>query len=66
MFSSQKSIAPTPLFETGIIEGIRGGTETIWVVDDDIVIAHMEKNMLTAFWIPGTRLHRQSGPAKGI
>lgn len=35
--------------ETGIVETIRGGDEIVWVVDDDAMIAHMEKSMLDHF-----------------
>ena len=40
---------PNDHAEADIVEGIRGGDETIWVVDDDLMIAHMEKSMLKHF-----------------
>ncbi|WP_419657926.1 transporter substrate-binding domain-containing protein [Desulfosarcina variabilis] len=38
--------------ETGMVKQIRGGHETIWVLDDDAMIAHMEKSMLAHFGYP--------------
>ena len=44
-----KIARPDDHAETDRVEGIRGGDETIWVIDDDTMIAHMEKSMLAHF-----------------
>ena len=35
--------------DAGLVKQIRGGQETIWAIDDDAMIAHMEKSMLAHF-----------------